>query len=67
MCKGVNDKRIYLIQQMAANVPGWLQPFMKSEGVKKLWRNYCIRKVNDMPVGEVLNEYYKVTEKQTQG
>jgi len=59
--KGVDLKRIYLIEHMASRVPVWLKPLMKYSFFLRLWRKWCIRKVNRMTYGEVLGMYYEVT------
>jgi len=60
--RGVESKRIYLIEYMAARAPKWLEPFLRYRFVLRLWRQYCISRVNRMTVGEVLDMYYGVTD-----
>lgn len=59
--KGVNGKRIYLIEREAGDAPAWLRPFLQFGWVLRLWREFCVRKVNNMSEGDVLIMYYELT------
>ena len=59
--KGVNGKRVYLIEREVDNAPVWLRPFLGIRWVLKLWRRFCFYKVRNMSEGEVLNKYYTLT------
>ena len=57
--KGVNDKRKYLVECKAQEVPQILRPLLKVTWVLYLWRMWCLHVVNRMTEGEVLRLYYE--------
>ena len=59
--KGVNGKRVYLIEREVDNAPWWLVPLLRFRWILKLWRKYCFHKVEQMKEGEVLDLYYALT------
>lgn len=59
--KGVNGKRVYLIEREVDNAPALLRPFLRFRWVLKLWRRFCFYKVRKMPEGKVLSRYYELT------
>lgn len=59
--RGVDMKRVYLIEREVGEAPAWLKPFLRFSFMLRAWRRYCFCKVSRMSEGDVLKKYYSFT------